>query len=275
MTDNLEIILQDDVRSIFETFSNLLGVRIAFMSRIGREMSSAKGMGASSLCSFIRQDLGLLHQCRLCDDEKRVLCANTRQTLTYKCHAGLTESIAPIYALDELIGFIMIGQIRSSRKISKTLLGKCANVRQRVYLQKVFDNQPYIDSIRLKNILRLFSLLVGYIIKSNLISIKRNLILSKALTYIESNMDKAITLNNVALHCGRSRSTITHLFSREMKKSFRRYVIDKKLDRAETILKERPELSIGEVADSLSFCDQFYFSKIYKKIKGTTPSKSR
>ena len=41
----------------------------------------------------------------------------------------------------------------------------------------------------------------------------------------------------------------------------------------ETFNAERPRQSIAEVAASVGFLDQFYFSRVFKRAKGVPPSK--
>ena len=52
------------------------------------------------------------------------------------------------------------------------------------------------------------------------------------------------------------------------------YILNLKLENAETMLKS--ELySISEVSDMCGFSDYKYFSRVFKKLKGVSPSRYR
>ena len=117
MLNSIEVILKDDIKDIFNHFSNLFKIRIAFFSREGKELEVGMNLPCSAFCSFLRNQLGLLPKCLETDRLKRNESAMEMKLIVYKCHAGLTEAILPVYANNTLLGFIMIGQIRSSNKI--------------------------------------------------------------------------------------------------------------------------------------------------------------
>ena len=53
------------------------------------------------------------------------------------------------------------------------------------------------------------------------------------------------------------------------------FTLKMKLDESMRLLKNNPELNISEISDRLGFTYQRYFSTIFKKIKGISPSQFR
>ena len=66
-------------------------------------------------------------------------------------------------------------------------------------------------------------------------------------------------------------SYFTQLFQKRMGMSPRQFIQKKKSDTAAQLLTST-DLSIAEIADSLSFSNPFYFSSFFKKQTGMTPS---
>ena len=47
------------------------------------------------------------------------------------------------------------------------------------------------------------------------------------------------------------------------------------MKRAASVMKEHPEMPLKEIAGSVGYNDEFYFSKTFKKIHGMSPSAYR
>ncbi|MBO5747040.1 MAG: helix-turn-helix transcriptional regulator [Clostridia bacterium] len=121
------------------------------------------------------------------------------------------------------------------------------------------------------NLLRLTALLSPKVQAPQNIGAK--LILSEA-EFISSHYSEEIDLNACAERCGFSRSRFTHLFTEVVGISPYRYQQKFRLEQACELLRSTT-LSIGEVSESVGFSDALYFSRLFKKRFGVTPSHYR
>lgn len=96
----------------------------------------------------------------------------------------------------------------------------------------------------------------------------------KAIEYATKNLDKNITLADVAYSIGFSESKFSHLFPKEYGISFSKYLMNLKIEEAKKLLLTTPK-SITEIASSLGFYDQSHFTKIFRKFTGYTPKEYR
>ena len=99
------------------------------------------------------------------------------------------------------------------------------------------------------------------------------LILSEA-EFISSHYSEEIDLNACAERCGFSRSRFTHLFTEILGISPYRYQQKFRLEQACELLCSST-LPISEVSESVGFDDALYFSRLFKKRFGVTPSEYR
>lgn len=99
------------------------------------------------------------------------------------------------------------------------------------------------------------------------------LILSEA-EFISSHYSEEIDLDKCAERCGFSRSRFTHLFTEILGVSPYRYQQKFRLEQACELLCSST-LPISEVAESVGFEDALYFSRLFKKRFGVTPSEYR
>jgi two-component system response regulator YesN len=89
--------------------------------------------------------------------------------------------------------------------------------------------------------------------------------------YIDKHITDNITLSDVARTIGYSSKYLSEVFAKETDTTFKSYVMDKKLEVAKSLLLN-PKNSILDICDYLGFCNQSYFSKMFKKNTGSSPS---
>ena len=98
--------------------------------------------------------------------------------------------------------------------------------------------------------------------------------LRKALEFIQTNYSRPINIKLIAANLGLSRSYLTVLFKKRLRIGPQEYLIQFRVERACDLLRN-PLLSIGDVARSVGYHDPLTFSKIFKKVKGSSPTRFR
>lgn len=98
--------------------------------------------------------------------------------------------------------------------------------------------------------------------------------LRQLLSYVDQNMAKAISVDELAGQVGRSNSGITALFRAHCGKAPIQWIIDQRIARARDLL-STTHLSMGEIGVSVGISDPFYFSKLFKKNTGQSPKAYR
>ena len=93
-----------------------------------------------------------------------------------------------------------------------------------------------------------------------------------AIKYIQFNYSHDISIDDVAKSVGVSRSHLYRVFMLNVGKSPIDYLTEYRINEACKLLRTG-SLSIAEVAVSVGFFDQFYFSRVFKRAKGVPPSK--
>jgi len=89
--------------------------------------------------------------------------------------------------------------------------------------------------------------------------------------YIDKHITNHILLRDVAETIGYSSKYLSEVFAKETGITFKAYVNEKKLEVAKSLLLN-PKNSLVDICDYLGFCNQSYFSKIFKKSTGSSPS---
>lgn len=92
--------------------------------------------------------------------------------------------------------------------------------------------------------------------------------------YIDRHITGTLRTEQLAARIERSPSQAQRLFRAEFGISIYRYVLDRKLELACQLLRETG-MSVREIASYLSFDDEFYFSGLFHRKIGMSPSKYR
>ena len=84
--------------------------------------------------------------------------------------------------------------------------------------------------------------------------------------------DPNITVADLAKSTNVSTRYFTKKFEKVFKISPKQYIIEKKLTKACDMLIEKPDTPLCEIAERCGFCDVYYFSRLFKKHMGMTPT---
>ena len=97
-----------------------------------------------------------------------------------------------------------------------------------------------------------------------------NLLIRKALDYIELHYAEKIGLKTLSDALYISPNYFSDLFRRHMKVKFSDFLIEYRLKKA-CILLKKPEYKVSEIAEMVGFRDSTYFSTVFKKTYKLTP----
>ncbi len=94
------------------------------------------------------------------------------------------------------------------------------------------------------------------------------------LSYVENNYADKLTLEDAAKNIHLCKSECCRLFKRYMKVSLFEFILRYRIEKSLNYLISS-QYSIIEIADKVGFNDSNYYSKVFTKIKGCSPTKYR
>lgn len=96
--------------------------------------------------------------------------------------------------------------------------------------------------------------------------------LRRAVGFIRANYKEKITLSDLCRAGAVSPQQMIRYFKEELSTTPNRYINEVKIDRAKELFLTHPDLSASEIASELGFSDPHYFSRLFKKLSGETPT---
>lgn len=96
--------------------------------------------------------------------------------------------------------------------------------------------------------------------------------MSKVADFVEENLTREITTEEIAEHCLYSLGHFCRLFKKCFNRTFKEYLSICRIQRARDIIDSGKVVSIGELATAVGFKNANHFCNTFKKSVGVTPS---
>lgn len=175
------------------------------------------------------------------------------------------------------IGFIPQGL--SKKQCIKNFKGQCID-----YFEKILQ-LSWMDDSRSEAKIEELILHLSQLVKSEFLKQEssessdrfvppQNALALKAIEYLNNRVLTNISVKELAEHCCVTPSHLTHVFKDSMGVAPIKYHQQLRMDRAKHFLADS-SFCIYQVAHEVGFEDQFYFSRLFKKIIGLSPTQYR
>ena len=96
----------------------------------------------------------------------------------------------------------------------------------------------------------------------------------KTINYINERLSLEVKITDISKALFLSESTLYKKFKKEVGLSIGQYINEQIMQKAEGMLMSSDK-SIAEISESFGFCDQFYFSRCFRKRFGKSPKEYR
>lgn len=100
--------------------------------------------------------------------------------------------------------------------------------------------------------------------------INNHFLIEQALQYIEEHYGENIMLDDIASYLEVSSFYLSKLFKKATGRNFTDLLAEKRVEKAKTLL--RSQMSVKEITFAVGFNSQNYFTKVFKKYCGITPT---
>jgi AraC-like DNA-binding protein len=256
-----------ELNVILQSLNKLFGIRITFFDMNDMELDYFDIRPLSDFCGHMRKKQAFNKECIACDYQHLARAKSEKKAIIYRCHSNLYEGIIPLYDKGKYFGSLVFGQVRplSPGNIRETLPGNLTPGERKLY-----SELPEFSLEYLRNLADLLGRLSEYIVIKELVKYQNQQWALKLRKYIQANINRRISIADLAGHIGKSVSFISHLFRNEFGLSPGQFIISEKINSAKKILSRGA--SVRETALELGFYDEFHFSRTFRKKTGISPA---
>lgn len=260
------------IEKLMKSFYTMSGIRFVLFDTDFKEIISYPTYSCE-FCKLMKNCAKTRRKCNNNDRKAFKECENTNSPVIYKCHAGLVEAVIPLHENENIIGYLMFGQIADDDKNS--LYDNIGEWSQKYgfeveTLKNEIDNITYKTEEEIQSAASIMEACTSYIIYKELITPQSNKIITAAKKYIEEHLSEDINVNSLCKELNISRTRLYEIFRNELKIGISKYILLRRLHRAKKLLKTT-EFSVSEIAEKVGFNDYNYFSRVYKKRYGKSP----
>jgi AraC-like DNA-binding protein len=263
----------------------------------------------NEFCSYIKGNSQAREKCVITSNEllRRKICEvrnnikkTSRQYSTHRlgcgfygvCWCGIREYVYPVCHNGIVIGALLAGAFRTEEKRLDHLFDRlqAGYGHDMLSLRKRYDavTAPSPDEgqafeMRVALLAEYLSMLAEHYIEYALVAAyseacngktHRHKIINLAIDYISKNLSSKISVSDMSTYCMCSKSTLNHLFSAAMGRSIPEFVSIQRVNRSKYLL-VNTDFSIEQIGVQCGFMSAAYFSVVFKKITGITPTEYR
>ena len=268
----------EKLRGLLKDFYAISHIRITVFDENLTELVSYPEKVAP-YCAVIRGTSKGFDSCMDCDREACKTAEKKHSTHIYRCHAGLTEAVTPLYVGDVLVGYLLFGHVFSypSHEEGWAVIEKrCESyhVNDRMLKEAVFSanviQEAYICSAA-----QILHAVASYLILERMATLKEDLLAVRLDAYLTAHYTEKLNAVVISEHLGIGKTQLYELSQQLYGRGIAEHIRDLRMEKAKALLVDRKELPLSEVAAQCGFHDYNYFITVFSREVGCSPGAYR
>lgn len=267
------------LQEILDCFTEITGIRAGYFAH-DDESIIGKNMDLSAFCNCARQIAAVDEGCRKSDALAFQTARDTKCTYLYQCPMGLWEAVVPLVVKGRLIGYFMLGQVKSMKNPSEgedipVLLSSMELSPEK--MEEIRSKYRRLPEYRIEQVQaasKMLELIAQSIIHSDVVQVYDATVIEKAREYLQTHYTGQISVKSLATSLDISPSSLTSLFRKRTGTTIMEYVEELRMEKARELLL-MTSLSVKEITARCGYEDQNYFSRVFRKKHKSSPVKFR
>ena len=227
-------------------------------------------------CAVIRGTSRGFDACMACDREACKTAAKKHSTHSYRCHAGLTEAVTPLYVGDVLVGYLLVGHVFSYPSheegwaaIEKRCEGYRVNERM---LKEAIFKADIIEGSYIRSAAQILHAVASYLILERMATLKEDLLAVRLDAYLSAHFTEKLNAVTIAEHLGIGKTQLYELSQQLYGCAVAEKIRSLRMEKAKELLSGKEELPLSEVAALCGFHDYNYFITVFSREVGMSPA---
>lgn len=263
--------------SFLKDFHETTGLRVGIYNDHFYEVA-AYPVNHSGFCKIIRSRDAGIARCKACDHAAFTHAKANHEVYVYRCHAGLTEFIAPIRDHSNVIGYLMIGQMRSEQDSStewKRLLLSLGELGLDAdYLETAFYSLNSVSEAKIHAYVRIIQTCAYAIWLDNDIRVQKEDAAKNLENYINEHLCECLSIEVLSEKLKIGKTTLCSCAKKSFGMSIGELIRKRRVELAKDLLQRTGE-PVSSIAEAVGIADYNYFTKVFKSETGVTPTAYR
>lgn len=268
----------EKLRGLLKDFYAISHIRITVFDENLTELVSYPERVAP-YCAVIRGTSRGFDACMDCDRQACEIAAKRQSTYIYRCHAGLTEAVTPLYVGDVLVGYLLFGHVFSypSHEEGWAVIEKrCGGLRVNTRMLKdaVFSATP-IEEDYIRSAAQILHAVASYLILERMATLKEDLLAVRLDAYLSAHYTEKLNAIGISEHLGIGKTQLYELSQQLYGCGIAERIRALRMEKAKMLLSDHKELPLAEVAAQCGFQDYNYFITVFSREVGCSPGAFR
>ena len=266
------------LNALLQDFYQLTHMRITVYDDTIQEIT-AHPRRVAPICRYIRTDPRAAAACHACDVRGCQQSRRNRAPHIYRCHAGLTEAVTPVFMGNVAVAYLSFGHLFSypSLEEGRTSIRACCAkydldpAALDDYISELHEtNQTFILSAA--NILEAVA---SFLCMDHMVLLRQQAVQVQVDAYISAHFTEDISADMLCRRFGIGRTALYEFARQNYGMGVAQHIRALRIAHARKLLVEQPGLNISEVAEKCGFRDYNYFITVFGRMVGAAPRQYR
>ena len=224
----------------------------------------------NDFCSTLQSINGEKSFCSKCDRSILESCRSSKSLKGHICHAGLYDSAMPIIKYDTIVGYVIMGRVRSVKSPDKLEYRPDTDLVTIKLLEEKYNRLQIMTSEQLTALYEL----LPFILFDNAIQIIYDPFISNVLEFINNNLKQELSVDFICKKFHVSTNYLYKSFRENLQTTINEYIIEQRLKKAKELLLNE-NIPVYLIAEQVGISNYTYFCRLFKKRNGVTPDSFR
>lgn len=260
---------------LLNSLHQCLDIKIALMDENIKEIYTASYQTA--FCHCIASAPGGYERCVSCDHKALSDIQNTKKMKQYVCHAGLIEVALPVTENGKTVATILFGQILDESPRDEQwnrVKQACAWYPNIEELHQAFMRLKRFTARQISACTEVIHACVSEVRMAGIVATANQDDVQRLNSYIDTHFAENMTVESICRDLSISKTRLYNLCKQRYGKTPIQLLGERRLEAAKELLITTIH-PIHYIAEVVGIADFNYFTKVFKRSQGTTPSQYR
>ena len=258
----------EQLNRIIKSIFNLTGMSISILDIDHNVIAHCAQK--QDYCSLLQTTKYKKAYCWQCDQKILEQCRATKKMECHICWSGLYDSAMPIIKNNTVVGFAIMGRIRSERSPVLPQFMPDDDPRTLEQLNELYGKLPFMTEAKLSALYDLIS----YILFEPSIQIVYDSFINEAVDFIHANLQENLSVDLLCAKFHISKNYLYKTFLDNLGSTVNEYISVQRLKRAKELLTIGND-PLYSVAAKVGIDNYPYFCRWFKKRTGISPGEYR
>ena len=266
------------LQELLRDFYTITRIRITVLDDGFQELA-AYPRERPAFCRLLRENVAARAACARCDREACAQAARRREAYTYVCHAGLTESIMPLWEGGAAVGYLLFGHVfcytspeEGWREVERRCRGYRVDLRA---LRTACLERPLISAAYIGAAAHILQAVAAFLRMERIAVLRQTPLPAQIDAYVSAHYMEKLDAAALCRRFGLGKNRLYAIFRQNYGRGVAEHIRALRLEAACRLLREEQELSVAQVAERCGFSDYNYFITAFKQSTGLPPLQYR